>query len=102
MIDLDELERIAKAATPGTWTWRDTNDLRTLHDTGKHRYGAQVLYVADDVDDVAMVSDDDAEYIGAASPATILALIAELRAYRDADSKRHEAPIPAPRGSIVP
>ena len=74
-IDLDELERVAKAATPGPWH--------------RSRYGT--VFTGDHaMDDDAVVvgivvgrgdpSFQDMRFIAEANPATVLALIERIRA----------------------
>jgi hypothetical protein len=63
-IDLDDLERLAKAATPGPW------DAGTCEG---EVWSDKLLVVWDAL-------PNDAAYIAAANPPTILALIARLRA----------------------
>ena len=67
-MNIDELERLAKLATPGPWkasitgmVGTDDNDCRVITDC---------------------CSVHDADFIAAANPETMLALIAELREYR--------------------
>ncbi|SFB19566.1 ead/Ea22-like family protein [Azotobacter beijerinckii] len=74
MADWSELKRLAEAATPGPWRIgkanRDESDIR-IHGAGD---GSIVADVCSDVWDDA---DANAEFIAAANPAVVLALIAE-------------------------
>ena len=75
MIDLDKLEALAKAATPGPWSADGRDDLIGPIGSSLIRgeHGCEGYFAM----------DEDAEYCAAANPATILALIAEVRASRD-------------------
>ncbi len=77
MIDLDQLETTAKAATPGPW-----------------RHPGRALVVSRMSEDEPLVCDcisqerfaqapKDADYIAAVNPAVVLELVAELRAERE-------------------
>ena len=75
-IDLDDLERKAKAATPGKWSWGEAEhalwgdgEYEAVIDSGRHRSHSGL-------------KDNDAEFIAAASPAVVLELVAELRKLR--------------------
>lgn len=80
--NLDELESIARAATPGPWLTS-----KTSHDTG-----ALCVEVPDGDDEMSLAWDAgfgitvmsaaDATHVVATNPAATLALIAELRAER--------------------
>jgi hypothetical protein len=75
-VDLDELETLAKAATPGPWTHKsDINGLSNFvyKGSGMRRQVARTLKLSD---------DSDAAFIAALNPAVALALIAEVRAAR--------------------
>jgi hypothetical protein len=75
MTRLDELERLARAATPGPWSAE--SQFRV-----KHRRGYRAW------DDVAQtMTSDDSAYIAALSPEVVLALIDVVRA---ADEMRAE------------
>lgn len=67
-IDLDELERLAKAAGAKVW-WRewDVNEYEVLENNG-----------IEDVSVVRTVSGPTSAFIAAANPAAVLALIDEL------------------------
>lgn len=82
--DLDELERLAKSATPGPWTASQTYppDGYAIHAAG---IPWQLAYVSSTLG--ANTSHEwpieaNASHIAAANPATVLALIADLRATR--------------------
>lgn len=84
-IDLDGLEKLAKAATPGPWTW---DELMTpfYNDPEGRSCGGEATGVAEIVqdgrDDAVVIERAglcDAAYIAAANPATVLALIALAR-----------------------
>lgn len=78
-IDLDKLEALADAATPGPWTidpqnqWDDGTNLPEQVDLRVN--GSRWSKVVDAVH----VSDADAAFIAAANPATIKSLIASAR-----------------------
>lgn len=77
-INLDKLEQLARAATPGPWKWHES-------------YGSTALYKGNTEDTVlgavpcgyenssVYISDPDAAYIAAVSPDSVLALIEQLR-----------------------
>jgi hypothetical protein len=76
MLDLDELEAKARAATPGKWCIK----------LGQATFGdgSQVAYVMQDAPDphaviAYEVALTDAAHIAAANPATVLALIERVR-----------------------
>jgi hypothetical protein len=78
MTDYSELKRLAEAATPGKWTAR-TDDLGyAITTVGRFR----IIVGSAPADD----PEPDAQFIAAANPATVLALIAENeRLIRDAE-----------------
>lgn len=107
--DLDRLEALARAATPGPWQWVDPDtDLPCLpdapcatgdHDQYAHRLSLRTVeeFSADSVGDLPKFiihtaeefheaqqgeqwSHPDAEFIAACSPEVVLALIEQLRA----------------------
>jgi hypothetical protein len=94
MIDLDKLEALAKDATPGPWHWvnRETDEprsagewnssLRTVEVFPTQLVGPLPKFIveADEICDENM--EANADFIAAANPATILALIAEVRSLR--------------------
>jgi hypothetical protein len=84
MIDLEQLEALAKAATQGDWEARIT-------DPSNDEHGEFWLVSKGDLNLVLGVtlfestdinSRENSEYIAAANPAAILSLIAEVRALR--------------------
>jgi hypothetical protein len=77
MIDIDEIEALAKAATPGPWQSSQYDDLEDSngHDLLTSSGGVSCFNRA-----------GDADFVAAANPATILALIAEVRALRNLES----------------
>jgi hypothetical protein len=80
MNNIDELEALAKAATPGPW-------YSAHHGVNTHGTGAQ-----HDICRVSMTTgsyeseQENRDYIAAANPAAILTLIAEVRALRETPS----------------
>lgn len=82
MIDIDKLEALAKAAGSDAWTptYATRTDLAKVWlpdgDLLCHCYG-NIGHQPEPID-----ADDVAEYIGAVSPANVLALIAEVRRLR--------------------
>lgn len=75
-IDLDKLEQLAQAATPGMWSCKPVYESQR----GSPDY-AHIMASSTNVP-VANVSqhEQDAEYITAANPPAVLALIRRLRA----------------------
>lgn len=89
MSDIDKLEALARAATPGPWT---------ASDYGTYDGKGEAWYV-DTPDDRADIASDeggvkpnhwdanrgrrDMQFIAAANPKVVLALIAEVRAWRE-------------------
>jgi hypothetical protein len=71
MIDTKELRELAQKATPGHWYSKWPEERCTWVDVGDSRY--PVAYTGDCFDDAP-----NAEYIAAANPATVLALLDEL------------------------
>lgn len=78
-IKLDELERLAKAATPGEWS-----------NTFAHIIGGPNRRLIADLFGDEQIDHDNADYIAAANPAAILDLIAEVRAFRN-ETVAHDA-----------
>ncbi|MGV3580031.1 hypothetical protein [Brevundimonas sp.] len=86
-LSLDDLERLAKSATPGPWVSLgdrvisdETHD--TIAGTGLRANGARTLAAGD-----APTTAEEARnaaYIAALNPATALRLISEVRAAREA------------------
>jgi len=84
-LDLDELERLAQAATPGPWEMgRSSIMCRAC----VHLRGCFSIYQEADCTDVthphAGLDQQDAAYIAAANPATVLAMIKRMREARTA------------------
>ena len=71
MIDITKLRELAQKATPGHWYSKWPEERCTWVDVGNSRY--PVAYTGDCFDDAP-----NAEYIAAANPATVLALLDEL------------------------
>lgn len=69
VIDLDAIERVARAATPGPWRW-DHEDM-TLSGSGG-------LVACGDGERIH-IDDEDAEHIAQCSPDVVLALVARIR-----------------------
>ncbi len=67
MIDLDELERLARAATPGPWTYEE------FRNDKKEVLGAVIKELGWSVD------RENGSYVAAANPAVVLELIAERK-----------------------
>lgn len=85
-IDLDALAATAKAATPGPWedSVDDlTNDVNVYHDQ------EQRLWVAQTGTEPGEQERANAEFIAAADPATVLALIERVRAAEEALAEAH-------------
>jgi len=72
VIPLSELERVARAATPGPWEadWLGTNHFE-VHSLAA---GAEFWVLTD-----ASAKGEDLDFIAAANPLTCLALVAEVR-----------------------
>lgn len=73
-LDLDRLEALAKAATPGEWNAPGDGDLQ-------YENGVPVVQGAYGHDGY-FVDDNDAKFVAALRPEVALALIAEVRALR--------------------
>lgn len=83
-IDWDDLARKAEAATPGPWEADPTRDGGAVI-TARSEHG-RIWIASTAIPDNPVV---DAEYIAAASPATILRLIEDNRNLRDELSNAH-------------
>ena len=83
MIDLDELERLAKAATPRPWNRQPYRLGYPL--AGEHSITGRDVTIA------AGLSPQDAAYIASANPETVLALIARVLDAEEAAMLHHEA-----------
>jgi hypothetical protein len=68
-IDLDKLERLARAATPGPWRQREQRDDGST--LASYEQGCFV--------ESPNMAGEDAAYIAAANPSVVLALIERLR-----------------------
>ena len=78
---LDELEKLAKAATPGPWT-----DVECRVECGSYCQGGSGVLFIDDTESNGIRSRwDDLEFIAAANPETVLKLIAVARAAKEQD-----------------
>ena len=75
MIDIDKLEQLATAATPGPW---EASAYGSVHPTGRSGSIVTALTKSGMHDGWAQ----NAPFIAAADPATVLSLIAEVRALR--------------------
>ena len=78
VVDIEELEVLAKAAQPGPWSVDSDADYR---DAAPYICSARLGYTVVSRDGV--MEDDDAAFIAAANPQTVLALLAELRMHRE-------------------
>jgi hypothetical protein len=87
-LDLDRLEALKAAATPGPWVWDQDSDLVGLGDDYRPVVTAQGMHS----EGFVIVSDADSQYIAAAVDA-LPALIAALR--------EAEAKLTAIRGHIA-
>src|SRR5690606_11345387 len=94
--DLEELIRLAsKAETPSPWEatqWGYEEPFMVRH------VSEEVIYLGSDV--IAEFSKGDAEFIAAANPGTVLALVAELRTLRNT-VKDYDANFPCDGGCNV-
>lgn len=63
-LDIDQLERLAKAATPGPWTVRRSD-------------GDSEILAADGYP--ALLGENDRDFVAAANPATVIELVERLR-----------------------
>ena len=86
MSDFSELKRLAEAATPGPWSMCGEADgsegFEIIQDIwnerGTHTGKDVVVYEwSDESDPLGVINRKDAEFIAAANPAAVLALIAE-------------------------
>lgn len=71
--ELDALEQLARAATPGPWT------MRRLGTSYAYYTPAEPKYQSWEIDSSGPMSDVDAAYIAAANPAAVLDLIKRVR-----------------------
>lgn len=79
-LNLDEIEARAKAATPGPWSWSQYPSGSTSVTIGRGPGDDGVfLYLTRRSDGSEPQKADDAAFIAAANPATVLALVARVR-----------------------
>ncbi|MGF6837039.1 hypothetical protein QF001_000906 [Paraburkholderia youngii] len=84
-IDLDKLEALAKAATPGPWRG-DRIDGTVKYDivAGDYPHGKyEIVCRGDNGNNFGFMKAEDEDYALAANPTAILELIAEVRALRE-------------------
>jgi hypothetical protein len=86
-LDLDEIEKLARAATPGPWRWYKYGILAS-GPSGETRSIVSWDYAWGEQEDCNEA--DDKPFIVAANPAAILALIARLRAAEAAITEAEE------------
>ncbi len=79
MIDTTKLRELAQKATPGEWYVSAPAEHAVWKDIGDRRY-----LIADTSD--GFTDDNNSEYIAAANPATVLALLDELDRLRNVES----------------
>lgn len=80
MIDITELEKLARAATPGEWFVGDPNKLGAL--CGIYEPGEYVIAdIQEDAEDLPQ--EANARYIAATNPQTVLKLIEVIRAQHE-------------------
>lgn len=92
-VDLDELEPLAKAATPGPWRVFGCNDEHTAsRNHACYRVQAAKSY---------NVEPDNRDYIAAFSPDVTLALISELRTLRASAAEAEWRPLINPDGMVA-
>ena len=101
-----ELERLARAATPGPWEWvaidKSVVALGTKGDVegAGHVLWSEICAACQRRGSFCTSpSPSDADYIAAANPAAVLDLIAELRA-KDAELAEKDAEIERLRGAL--
>lgn len=82
-IDLDALETLARAATPGPWWCEELDEVGDTIGILTVKTPCEVLAVMSDTQ-APIDNADNAEFIAAASPDVVLGLIERLRAYRQA------------------
>ena len=76
-MNINELEKLAKAATPGPWRQSEHEHLKDCIMT----HGSNPVIYCDEVPIMAL---EDAAYVAAANPQTILAMIELMREMFDA------------------
>lgn len=80
MIDLDDLERKARAATEGQWFFHDFSALGgDVTVSCDHPASITVAYMGRSLTATLVEQQANAAFIAAANPATILAMIERLR-----------------------
>lgn len=85
-IDLDKIEALAKAATPGPWRG-DRFDGTVKYDivAGDYPNGQYTTVIRGDSEGLfGFFKSEDSDFVMAANPSTILALVAEVRRLREA------------------
>lgn len=85
--DLDALEAVARAATPGPWTinW----ETYEYHAGMPDKWASSIN--GPEASEFADLDSADAEHIAAFDPPTVLALIAEVRRLRESEKQRDDA-----------
>lgn len=78
-MDVDHLEKLADAATPGPWAWWAVTETTA---SGFGPYGRVVGPTYVSIDHAEALSPADAEFIGSVHPETVKELCAELRRLR--------------------
>lgn len=81
MIDIEELKKLALAATPGPWEWWTSNSVLRLSGADGKDGGVISATMHAHWPDI-MVNWENREYLAAANPQTVLALLSELAAVR--------------------
>lgn len=79
---LDDLEALARAATPGPWKWWTSNSRKRLSGADGRDGGIIDAIALRDGADV-IVSRENAAYLAAVSPGVVLALIARIRSLEE-------------------
>lgn len=83
MIGLDELEKIARAATPGPWKRKQLTRWSKVTVAAEFTSGVHDISLFNS----SSTSHENADHIAAFSPSTALALIAEIKKLRGALEK---------------
>jgi hypothetical protein len=83
-LDLPGLKKVAEAATPGPWSY-DRPDCDASYEIAAHDGSDWELFVAD-----CRIGRANAEFIATFDPPTVMAIIAELEAWK-ADAKHYMA-----------
>jgi hypothetical protein len=84
-VNLDELEKLARAATPGPWTsdvWIET-DGNGWRATGPHHEAEAHDHGSEPGSPDEQAAQADARFIAACDPTTVLALLAVAKAARE-------------------